>query len=539
MGTRASARWRRLVSTVVVLMGLVGLAACNSAVGEPSLLLVSSDRTVPVALRCAHATATCTGTALVRVGGLDTGTVAFAVGAGATGSITVTLTEDQYALVPATGYAAADVVVDDATPSNSAVRSAGSVGLRRRGSSFTEKVSIATDGSNGGGEAYHQAMSADGRLVVFDTQGTLAPGDTNRRDDVYLRDRLTKVTTRISLPRGGRPDAGQASFPAISGDGRFVAFNTSAAAPLLDGDTNAVGDVYVHDRLTGAHSVVSVASDGTQGNGTSHYPSISADGRYVAFSSSATNLVPGDTNGEVDLFVRDRETGTTVRASVASDGTQADDRLTSVPLDLAISDDGRHVAFQSDATNLVPGDTNGVADIFHHDLTTGTTTRVSVSSAGTQAATGSDRVAISGDGSRIAFTGPGSLAGAGTGIRALLHDRTTGATTVVSTALDGTAAAAWPSDISRDGRYVVFRSEASNLVGGDTGISSDVFVRDLATATTARVSVRSDGSQANHHSGGGDVISADGRSVAFYSIASDLDPTNPLGGTHIFVRDLG
>src|SRR3989441_6808558 len=167
--------------------------------------------------------------------------------------------------------------------------------------------------------------------------------------------------------------------PALSADGRFIAF-VSLATSLVAGDTNGATDVFVRDRQTGTTERVSVASGGTQSNAASLGSALSADGRLVAFQSDATNLAPGDTNGATDVFVRDRQTGMTERVSVASDGTQANN-ISSYP---ALSADGRFVAFQSDATNLVAGDTNGATDVFVHDRQTGTTEPSSVASGGTR-----------------------------------------------------------------------------------------------------------------------------------------------------------
>ncbi|MBI2206099.1 MAG: hypothetical protein HYU41_19860 [Candidatus Rokubacteria bacterium] len=190
------------------------------------------------------------------------------------------------------------------------------------------------------------------------------------------------TTTRASVASDGTQGNSSSSTTrqqALSADGRFVAF-VSCASNLVPNDTNGQCEVFVRDRLTGTTQRMSVASDGTQGNAYSDIPAISADGRYVAFFSPATNLVAGDTNGHADVFVRDRETGTTQRVSVATGGTQGHNQ--SYPS--GISADGWYVAFYSLASNLVAGDTNGRVDAFVHDRQTGTTERVSVASDGTQ-----------------------------------------------------------------------------------------------------------------------------------------------------------
>ena len=178
-------------------------------------------------------------------------------------------------------------------------------------------------------------------------------------------------TERVSVSSAGAEGNAASQWPALSADGRYVTFSSSAAN-LVVGDTNAKADVFVHDRATGTTSRVSVASDGSEGNGSSQAPAISADGRYVAFQSLATNLIAGDTTGTWDVFVHDRTTGTTSRISAASDGTEANNHAT-LP---SISADGQHVAFESSASNLVAGDSNGAWDVFVHDRITGTTIRV-------------------------------------------------------------------------------------------------------------------------------------------------------------------
>jgi Tol biopolymer transport system component len=282
-----------------------------------------------------------------------------------------------------------------------------------------QRVSVASDGAQGNGDSFDNSISADGRYIAFASRASnLVAGDTNGKQDIFVHDRLTGQTTRVSVASDGAQGNGDSGQPVISADGRFVAFYSSASN-LVPGDTNGVEDVFVHDRLTGQTTRVSVASDGAQGNGPSWGPSISADGRFVAFESRASNLVPGDTNGTTDVFVHDRHTGQTMRVSVASDGREGN----SYSWLARISADGRFVVFTSDASNLVAGDTNGTWDVFVHDRLTGQTTMVSVASDGTP-----------GNGRSIGVS------------------------------------------ISGDGRFVAFMSEASNLVAGDTNGTWDVFV---------------------------------------------------------------
>jgi Tol biopolymer transport system component len=339
---------------------------------------------------------------------------------------------------------------------------------------------------------------------------------------------------RVSVAGDGSQANNDNYSLAISADGRYVAFY-SAASSLVPGDTNGALDVFVRDRRAGTTQRVSVATDGSQGNGFSYDPAISADGRYVAFDSYASSLVPGDTNGDSDVFVRDRRLGTTQRVSVATNGSQGNGDSASP----AISADGRYVAFSSDASNLVPGDTNGALDVFVRDRRSGTTQRVSVATDGSQANGGSP--AISADGRYVAFTSVASnlVPGDTNGFEdVFVRDLKSGTTRRVSVATDGSQgnndSSVRPA-ISADGRYVAFESYASNLVPGDTnGLE---FVRDLRLDTTRQVDVAADGGQPNGLSFF-PAISADGRYVAFESYASNLVPGDTNHSADVFVRDL-
>jgi len=405
----------------------------------------------------------------------------------------------------------------------------------------TTRVSVASDGTQGNANSSSSSISADGRFVAFVSYSTnLVAGDTNGQGDVFAHDRQTGQTTRVSVASDGTEGNGFCSEPSISADGRFVAFYSSATN-LVAGDTNGVGDVFVHDRQTSQTTRVSVASDGTEGNGGSGAASISADGRFVAFLSDADNLVPGDTNGSPDVFVHDRQTGQTTRVSVASNGTQGNG--TSGEDGCSISADGRFVAFISGATNLVAGDTNGEPDVFVHDRQTGQTTRASVASDGTQSNGGSELPSITGDGRFVAFISRATNLVAGDTNGApdvFVHDRQTGQTTRVSVASDGTEGNNTSLDplISADARFVAFDSGASTLVAGDTNGEWDAFLHDRQTGQTTRVSVASDGTEGNQGSGV-PSISADGRFVAFYSRADNLVAGDTNGFADVFVHDRG
>ena len=264
----------------------------------------------------------------------------------------------------------------------------------------TTRVSVDSSGAEGNDSSWAGcAVSADGRIVAFwGLASNLVPGDTNCEEDVFVRDRSTGITERISVSSSGAEGNDESGWPAISADGRIVAFQ-SRATNLVAGDSNQESDIFVHDRSTGITELISVDSSGAGGNDDSFDPAISADGWVVAFQSLASNLVPGDTKGHPDIFVHDRSTGLTERVNVDSSGTEANGNSQ----DPAISADGRVVAFSSGARNLVPSDTNRTTDVFVHDRSTGLTERVSVDSSGTEGNSGSGYPALSADGQLVAF----------------------------------------------------------------------------------------------------------------------------------------
>ena len=408
-----------------------------------------------------------------------------------------------------------------------------------------ERVSVASDGTQGNSFSYAPAISVDGRYVAFTSDASnLVVGDTNGVKDIFVHDRKRGQTQLVSIASDGtQGNSDSYEIPAISADGRYVAFK-SEADNLVEGDTNGVMDCFVHDRVTGETTRVSVASDGTQANGkcgnigwwTYFGPSISATGRYVAFYSEATNLVEVDTNGVMDCFVHDRVTGETTLESISSDETQGDGDS----LFPSISADGRYVAFRSEATNLVEGVTNG--GIFVHDRVTGEMTLASVFNDGTQGNSGAYYPTISADGRYVVFTSlSDNLVEGDTNIRDIfVHNRVTGETTLASVSIDGTQENrnTFFSSISADGRYVVFESDATNLVEGDTNLGADCFVHDRVTGKTTLVPVSSDGIQENSDSGFCS-ISADGRYVAFATWSTNLVVGDTNGTIDVFIRDFG
>jgi Tol biopolymer transport system component len=408
----------------------------------------------------------------------------------------------------------------------------------------TSRVSVDAAGMQGNKYSKSPSISADGRFVAFESAASvLVPGDTNGVVDVFVRDRQTGAIERVSVDSSGVQGNDISIYPSISADGRYVAF-LSAASNLVAGDTNGVLDMFVHDRQTGVTERVSVDSVGTQGDGSCFSPpAMSADGRYVVFESSATNLVPGDTNGAEDVFVHDRQTGATERVSVASDGTQGN----ALSGFASISADGRYVAFVSFAGNLVPGDTNGHYDVFVRDRQNGTTERVSVSSGGAQGNGDSSvgfGLTMSADGRYVAFASDSSnlVPGDTNGFSdTFVRDRLLGITervSVSSAGAQGDHSSGNSAAVSADGRYVAFLSAATTLVPGDTNGAFDIFVRDRSLDTTERVSVDSSGIQGDLDCDiSGLSISPDGRFVAFASNATNLVSGDTNGVTDVFVRD--
>jgi YD repeat-containing protein len=409
------------------------------------------------------------------------------------------------------------------------------------------QMDLANDGTPDNCGAISPAISRDGRFVAFHSCGALVPGDTIVFNDIYLRDNCEGVpagcapsTILISAAIGGTAANNDSFIASISADGRFVAFESFATNLVPNGPSGA-GDVFLRDTCIGAPggctpstTLVSVASDGSKGNGFSVAPSISADGRFVSFQSAATNLVSNDTNGKIDIFVRDTCIGTssgcapsTIRVSVANDGSEGNGQTGS--FEASISADGRFVVFQSSSTNLVAGSTSsdGFGETYVRDTCVGatgctpSTILASVASDGTHANSTSFVPGISADGRFVTFDAafPTSFAGV------IVRDTCVGATGctpstfLASVASDGTPIANATDDspkISPDGRFVVFDSNTS------------IFVHDTCFGaasgcmpSTVLVSVAADGTPANGPNQTA-AISADGRFVVFASTATNL-----------------
>jgi WD40-like Beta Propeller Repeat len=400
----------------------------------------------------------------------------------------------------------------------------------------TSRVSVATGGAQGNFDSSGASISADGRLVAFQSQANnLVSGDTNVASDVFVRDRVADTTVRVSVVSGGEQGNNFSYGGPISADGRYVAFSSSASN-LVSVDTNFSDDAFVRDLQSPTTQRVSLDSAGAEGNGDSYAWAISSDGRFVAFVSYASNLVSGDTNGWSDVFVRDRIAGTTERVSVDSGGVQGNSSSSSA----SISASGRYVAFDSLATNLIAGDSNGVTDVFVHDRQLGTTERVSVDAGGMQGNNVSYEPSISADGRCVAFSSFASnlVSGDTNGWADIfVRDRLASVTERMSVDSGGTQAnnSCFEPSISPDGRHVAFSALASNLVPGDTNGNDDVFVRDRRTGTTERMSIDTAGAQGFFGSRR-PSISIDGRFVGFHSY-SPLVPGDTNGTWDTFVRD--
>jgi LPXTG-site transpeptidase (sortase) family protein len=344
------------------------------------------------------------------------------------------------------------------------------------------RISVSSSGVQANGDSLETpSISADGRYVAFESAASnLVAGDTNGSRDIFVRDITTNETTLVSVGLSGAQADGDSYWPSISADGRYVAFY-SFAGNLVTGDTFGTWDIFIRDRTSNTTTLVSVSTSGAEANNSSYRPSISADGRYVAFDSLASNLISGDTNSTYDIFVRDTTANTTTRISVGP----ADVEGNGISLNASISADGRHVVLTSNATNLVTGDTNSAYDIFMRDIDAGTTTRVSVNSSGVQGNNGDQSI----------------------------------------------------SSISTNGRYVAFYSPATNLVVGDTNDRYDIFVRDTVEETTRLLSFNSNGDQGDNYSFK-PSITPDGRYVAFSSVASNMVSGDTNGMYDIFVTEI-
>lgn len=395
-----------------------------------------------------------------------------------------------------------------------------------------------------GGIIGKPSLSADGRLVAFASEASsLVPGDSGRWIDIFVRDQLTSTTRRVTVrPDGGEAD-GSSFCPALSADGRYLAFD-SYASNLVPGDTSGHSNVFLYEMSTGRTSRVSSARSGAAPDGDSAFASVSADGRYVAFDSTATNLVAADTNDHGDVFVWDRASGAAVRASVSSAQGPAAGQGNGGSGMASISADGGAVAFVSAASNLVPGDTNRFDDIYVRDLARGRTVRASTASGGGQPQSSADGPSISADGRHVAFDTAWPLDPTDTDWTrdVYVRDLGTSRTRIVS-APEGSVA--WSSErgssygavLSRDGRYVAFTSFAVDLLAGYRPAQQSVYARDMRSGRVTQLSVDAAGATASGDSYA-PAITPDGSHVAFNSAAADLVPFDTNRADDVFFQSL-
>jgi Tol biopolymer transport system component len=390
------------------------------------------------------------------------------------------------------------------------------------------RVSVAADGSQGNAGSSQPVISGDGRFVAFLSRANnLAPGDLSRTAGIYVKELATGEVRRIAA----------GLLPTLSHDGRYVAF-LSAARDLVPGDTNARTDVFVHDRQENTTTRVSVATDGTQADADSQDAFIAAGGRYVVFTSTATTLAPGATGTNRKVFVHDRETGTTTEVSVRPDGTSAamDSSYAT------ISADGRRVAFSSQAKDLVPGaTTQNLLSAYVRDLGTGTTERlpsgfvkgwVSISADGRYVGymdSRSDIVTGDTNGKADVFRyelGTGAVARVNVAPNGTEADKDSGLV---------------PQGVpmSADGRYVLFESAATNLVAGDTNARRDVFVRDTQAGTTTRVSVDGTAASASAANYVGSITGDGGAAVFTSELSLEAADTNAASDIYLWRATAG
>jgi Tol biopolymer transport system component len=385
------------------------------------------------------------------------------------------------------------------------------------------RISTASDGTGANHTSSSPAISGDCRFVAFESNANnLVTGDTGTGLDVFIHDVIAHETTLISMNMDGEFGDEESFYPSLSTDARYVAFHSSAT-DLVPDDTNEVSDVFVRDRLVGETIRVSISTQGEQADGASQIAAISANGRFVAFQSLATNLVVSDTNGLTDVFVHDQLSGITERVSVSSAGVQVSNWVG----DPAISGDGRFITFRSADSLLVGNDSNNLSDVFTHDRLTGTTTRVSIGTSGVQFSgeSFSSAGAISADGRHVVF----ALHSGGTPA-IYVRDRVMQTTGPLSEFVSGTMVniAGQRPTISPDGRYVTLER---------LGISGmyEAFVVDRSTGHAYRVSYGSDGSSPDDNSSR-PVVCSGGSRVAFASWATNLAEGDDNGKEDVYLR---
>jgi hypothetical protein len=410
----------------------------------------------------------------------------------------------------------------------------------------TDELTLASTsdtGEKGDVDSFDTSVSADGTIVAFWSFATnLDPADSDADSDVYAKNVITGDITLVSTSDTGVKGNGASEYPSVSADGASVAFYSSATN-LDPGDTDSNVDVYVKHLATGEIILVSISDTGVKGDGDSYYPSLSADGSSVAFWSVATNLDPNDTDPIPDVYVKDLTTGDITLASTSDAGAKGNGNS----FDPSLSADGTRVAFLSSATNLDPGDTDGLDDVYVKDLTTGDTVLASTSDTGAKSANGSSFApSLADNGIHVTFTFGGTdLDPADTDFLSDVYVKNliSGDLTLVSTSDsdmkgDGPSMGSPSTSISADGARVTFLSEAGNLDECDQDLNTDVYVKDLNTGDITLASTSSFGVKSDGYSFGS-ALAADGQWVAFFSSGSNLDPGDTDSINDVYVKQLG
>lgn len=396
-------------------------------------------------------------------------------------------------------------------------------------------LSINTGGTPGVSNSNRPVMSEDGRFIAYHSNSNdLSLDDDNCDRDIFLFDSQTNTTTIISrLPgspvAGSCSNLGNSSYPSISADGRFIAFLSSNAS-LVVGDSNARDDVFVFDRINNTIERVSISSSGTQINSNADIEqTITANGRFVVFSAGGNIATPS--SPATQIYLRDRQNNTTTLVSKSTLGGPANGNSRNPYIDRS----GSHIIYLSDATDIISGDNNGVADFVIYDIGADSSSAANLSSSNQLPTTGAnERPFVTGSGRYLVFPhAANNLVANDNNSNSDLFVRDTlnnsnSRESVDSNGNETTGLNSHPR-MSEDGRFVVFRGSANNLVSGDSNGQPDVFMRDRLTQTTYRFSVSASGDQANGTSAA-PFISANGRYIGFSTIATNILPiSNPPG----------
>jgi hypothetical protein len=402
------------------------------------------------------------------------------------------------------------------------------------------RVNVLPNGTQGNSTSYLPSMDSSGTRIAFQTYSTnLVPGDVNGfQSDVLFASLDSAGLTLASRSTAGAQGTSGSTPGQISGNGRYIVFD-STATNLVAGDTNNSADVFRYDTQTGVLELVSRSVGGGATNGGSFAASISADGRFIAFESTASNLVGGDSNGRTDIFVRDMVSGSMTIASVSTNGFGGDNSSYHAQM----SRNGRFVTFDSLATTLVTDDINNLRDVFVRDLQAGTTKLISRAPDGFVAFDSSFGPArMSSDGRYIVYLSfANDIAPPDTNFSGdiFLYDQQTGTNERVNWTYDGLLSnfGSFGPSITDDGRFVVWESDANNMVPGDTNAKYDIFLRDRLLGLTKRLSISLEGDQGNgtsQHSS----ITPDGKFVVFDSFASNLISGDTNGVYDVFITQV-